>query len=47
MVLLEQIVFHTLCHATENSEDEAASLLAQSVEGLQTVDNLLLGIIAH
>ena len=47
MVLLEQIVFHTLCHATENSKDEAASLLAQSVEGLQTVDNLLLGIIAH
>jgi hypothetical protein len=33
-MVVEQIVFYTLCHATENSEDEAASLLAQSVEGL-------------
>ena len=47
MVLFLQFFAHALCHTTQNSDDEAASVLAQTVQGFEPEDNLLFGVVAH
>ena len=46
MMMLDQIVFHTFCHATQYPNNQILLLFFQWVEEFQTVQNLLLRIIA-
>ena len=49
MMVLNEVVLHALRHAAHNTHDEAAfsSLLFDSVECLQSVQDFLFGIVAH
>ena len=46
MMVLQQVVLHTLGHASQHSDDESA-LALHGIEGLQPVVDLLFGIVAH
>ena len=47
MMVVEQVVLHPLCHASQHADNQLAPLAAQGVQRVEAVVYLLLGIVSH
>ncbi len=46
MVVLKKVFLNPLCHATENTDNQSA-LACHGMDGVKSVEDFLLGIVAH